>query len=121
MITETELRRIEPDITIFGISGRLSLGNSLITVENSIRRLVEEGARKIVVDLSRLTAIDSSGIGLLVTCSGQMEQNGGRVRIAGAQGAVAKSLRMVHVDRIAALDEDVESSCRHFTADSAGV
>ena len=42
MITETKIRRIEPDITVVEITGRLSLGNSLISVESLIRRLVEE-------------------------------------------------------------------------------
>src|SRR5215472_11432341 len=89
MITETKLRRVEPDITVLEISGRLNLGNSLITVETSIQRLVEEGSRKLVIDVASLNAIDSSGIGLLVMCSGHIEQHGGRMRIAGAQGAVA--------------------------------
>lgn len=115
-ITETKLRRVEPDITILEISGRLSLDNSLIAVETSIRRLVEEGARKLVIDLAGLNAIDSSGIGLLVTSSGHIEQNGGRMRIAGAHGAVGKALGMAHVDRLATLDADVETSCRHFAA-----
>lgn len=119
MITETKLRRVEPDIMVFTISGRLSLGNSLISVENSMQQMVHAGARKIVVDLAGLTAIDSSGIGLLVTSSGHIEQNGGRMRIAGAQGAVAKALGLVHIDRITPVDADVEASCRHFAADGA--
>ena len=121
MITETKIRRVEPDIMVLEISGRLNLGNSLIAVETSIRRLVEEGARKIVIDLANLNAIDSSGIGVLVTSSGHIEQNGGQMRIAGARGAVAKALEMVHLDRIAPLDADVETSCRHFAANSASV
>src|SRR5690348_3662657 len=120
MITETKTRQVAPDITVFEISGRLNLGNSLITVENSIRRLIEEGTRKLVVDLAGLSAIDSSGIGLLVTSAGQMEQRGGRMRVAAAQGAVAKSLELVHLNRIAPLDADVESACRQLAADAAG-
>ena len=121
MITETKMRRVEPDITVLEISGRLNLGNSLITIETSIRRLVEEGDRKIVIDLANLNAIDSSGIGVLVTSSGQIEQSGGQMRIAGAQGAVAKALCMVHVDRIAPLDADVETACQNFKANKASV
>ena len=119
MITETKIRRIEPDITVVEITGRLSLGNSLISVESLIRRLVEEGAQKVVIDLVGLNSIDSSGIGLLVTCSGDMEQRGGQIRIAGPQGTVARALELVHVDRITAVDADVESACRHLGADSA--
>ena len=119
MITETNTRRIEPGITIFSISGRLTLGNALMTAENDLRRLVQEGARKVIVDLTGLISIDSSGIGMLVSCFGHMEQQGGRMRIAGVQEAVSKILNMVHIDRIVPVDADVESSSRHLTADAA--
>ena len=39
MITETKTRRVEPDITVFEISGRLNLGNSLISVETAIKSI----------------------------------------------------------------------------------
>ena len=42
MITESKTRRIEPDITVVEISGRLNLGNSLMSIETSIRRLIDE-------------------------------------------------------------------------------
>jgi len=120
MLTETNTRQIDPDITVFAISGRLNLGNSLITVENSIRLLVEAGARKLVIDLSGLTFIDSSGIGMLVTCCGHIEQHGGRMRVAGAQGGVLRALELVHLSRLAPLDADVESSSLHLKAEGAG-
>ncbi len=119
MITETKTRQVEPGIIIFEISGRLSLGNSLLSVENSIKRLIDEGARKLVFDLTGLNAIDSSGIGLLVTSAGHMEQCGGSVRVACAHGTVGKALELVHLNRIAPLDADVESACRLLAADSA--
>ena len=119
MVTESKTRFVEPDITVIEISGRLSLGNALLAIENSINRLIEQGARKLAVDISGLHAIDSSGVGLLVSCSGQMERKGGQLRIAGAQGPVAKTLDMVHLSRIAPLDADVESCCRHLSADGA--
>lgn len=119
MITETKTRRVEPGITIFEISGRLNLGNSLMSVENSIKRLIDEGERKLVLDLTGLNAIDSSGIGLLVTSASHMEQSGGHIRVAGANGAVEKALALVHLDRLAPLDPDVPSACRHLNADGA--
>jgi anti-sigma B factor antagonist len=121
MITESKTRRIEPDITVVEISGRLNLGNSLMSIETSIRRLIDEGARKLIIDLTGLDSIDSSGIGMMVSCSGLIEQSGGRMRIAGARGSVAKSFDLVHLNRIAALDPDVESAGRHLTEDAATV
>jgi len=119
MITETKTRTVDPDITVLEISGRLSMGNALQSIETSIRRLISEGVGKLVVDLSSLNYIDSSGIGLLVSCSGHIEQKGGHLRIAGAQSTVARALGVAHVDRIAPVDADVESACRHLAADGA--
>jgi anti-sigma B factor antagonist len=119
MTTETRTLHVAPDITVLEISGRLNIGNSLISIEAFISRIIDQGVRKLVVDLTNLTYIDSSGIGMLVTSSGRLEQSGGRMRVAGARGSVARALELVHLDRIAPLDEDVESACRRLTADSA--
>jgi anti-anti-sigma factor len=116
VITETKTRRLEPDLTVVEISGRLNLGNSLLSLETSLQRLIQEGARKLVIDLTGLSYIDSAGIGVLAACSGQMEQSGGKVRIAGAHGLVAKTLALVHLDRIAPLDADLETARRHLQA-----
>ena len=80
-----------------------------------------KGARKLVIDVTGLKYIDSSGIGMLVSSNGFMEQSGGRMRIAGAQGAVAKAFEVVHVSRIVPLDADLESACRNLAAGSAAV
>ena len=39
MVTDTKTRQVEPDITVVEISGRLGLGNTLYSIESSIRKL----------------------------------------------------------------------------------
>ena len=114
MITETKTRKLDGGVTVVEISGRLNLGNSLISIEAAIKRLIEQGARKLIVDLSDVNYIDSSGIGMLVACAGQMEQSRGRMRIAGAAGAVAKAFQIVHMERITPLDKNVQASAAAF-------
>jgi anti-sigma B factor antagonist len=119
LITGTKTHRVEPDITVFEISGRLNLGNLLQSVENSLQSLINSGVRKLVVDLTGLTSIDSSGIGMLISCSGQMDQLGGQMRLAGAQSAVASVFEMVHMARILPLDPDLASACGSFSNGAA--
>jgi len=119
MVTESKISKIEPDITLVEISGRLALGNVLVSLEYSMRRLIEEGARKVIVDVSGLDNIDSAGIGVLVGCNGLMDQNGGKLRVVGARGAVAKAFEIVHMDRITALDPDRETAVGHLAATGA--
>jgi anti-sigma B factor antagonist len=115
LITETKTRRVEPDITVFEISGRLNLGNLLLSVESAIRAIVDGGARKLVIDLTGLNSIDSSGIGTLVNCGGQVDHLGGQMRLAGAHGSVAKVFETIHIDRIIPLDADVALACEHIS------
>jgi len=87
------------------------MGSTLQAAERSIRHLIADGIRKLVLDLTTLNYIDSSGIGVLISSNGQMEQAGGVIRIGGAQGAVAQVFRLIHMDRIMPLDDSVESAC----------
>ena len=114
-------RVVEPAVTVVEISGRLHLGNTLSDIEAGIKRLIAEGCRKMVIDLSELGFIDSAGIGMLISCSGGMEQAGGVLRIAGAHGPVAKAFEVVHMSRIVALDDSVDAACLTFSrASGAG-
>jgi len=94
------------------ISGRLHLGNSLSSIEASIKGLIGEGNRKMIVDLATLQFIDSAGVGMLISCGGEMDHVNGVFRVAGAHGPVAKIFDTVHMGRIVELDKDVETSCR---------
>lgn len=42
MITEYQIREIEPDIHVIDISGRLNLGNTLQALESSILGLIAQ-------------------------------------------------------------------------------
>jgi anti-sigma B factor antagonist len=112
MTNTLNTRLIEPATTVVEITGRLHLGNSLSYAETSIKRLIADGSRKLVIDLTGLDFIDSAGVGMLISCSGEMEQAGGVLRVAGAHGPIAKTFEVVHMGRIVGLDPDVETSCR---------
>ena len=111
MITESGTRKWG-DVDIVDISGRLNFGNALAEIESSILKLIDEGSRRLVINVPGLTAIDSAGIGMLMGCSAKMQQKQGKLRIAGARGGVARTFETMHMDRVAALDADVDAACR---------
>lgn len=104
------------DVTVVEMSGRLSLGNSLTYAENAINRLIDGGTRKLVIDLTQLNHIDSSGLGMLIFCGGRMEQSGGQMRVAGANETVTRVFEIAHANRVLQLDTDLESACRNLSA-----
>ena len=110
----SKVSKVDPDVTVVELTGHMNLGNELMTLEAAIKRMIEEGARKLVIDVARLDYIDSAGIGMLVGCNGQMDRAGGKMRVAGAHGTVAKAFEVVHMDRITSLDADMDSALRNL-------
>lgn len=117
-MVETKISQVG-DVTVVEMVGRLLLGNALGYAENTVNRLIDGGRRKLVLDLAGLDYIDSSGLGMLIFCSGRMEQVGGCMRIAGAAPSVAKVFEIAHADRVLQFDPDLETSCRNLANQSA--
>src|SRR5262245_48725921 len=111
MILVVKTRRVEPDVHVVELIGSLRIGHSLSFVETDIRRLIKEGARKVIIDVSRLEYNDSAGMGVFIGVNGEMEQAGGQLRVAGANGMVAKSFSIAHIDRVIPMDASVEAAC----------
>jgi anti-anti-sigma factor len=116
MISQFTFRQIEPDITVVELTGHLHAGNALLSVETALNKLIEVGPKKIVVDLSGLHLIDSSGIGVLVVSSASVRKLGGSFRMAGANGPVANVLEMIGLSQVIPMDPDLDTSVRHLTA-----
>ena len=114
MILNFVPRQIEPDITVIEFSGQLTLGNRLIDAEHEIKGQVQRGVKKLVLDLTGLTFLDSSGVGVLAVCAGAMTKSGGRMLITGASGKVKEVLELTRLDRVIGLYPDLASACTAF-------
>src|SRR5258707_4695554 len=55
------------DITVLDMDGKITIGEGSIALRSAIRRLLEEGQKKILLNLAGVGYIDSSGIGELVS------------------------------------------------------
>jgi anti-sigma B factor antagonist len=113
-MSEPLTKTIEPDITVLPIKGRLNLGTNLTFLEIEIRKLIEGGTKKLILDISELTYIDSAGIGMVMNMWGKANQGGGKLSIAGAKGPVAESFGIVHLDRVVSLYPDVDAAAAGF-------
>lgn len=111
MVVNYNIRHQEPGLTIMDFTGQLTLGNALQGVEHAIKGLIEQGSRKLVLDLTELHFLDSAGVGLLAVSAGAMEKVGGRILIAGAHGRVEEVLVLTHLHRIIGMYPDLAAAC----------
>lgn len=119
MMLETDLFRVEPDITVLACAGKFTMGTRLKETELLSDSLIVEGTRKLVLDLTHTDMVDSAGLGVIMHMSASLEQVGGKFRICGANERVLHLLSTTHTDALLPHDEDLESSVRKLAGETA--
>lgn len=69
------------DVTILDMNGSVRMGEGAISLRNSIRGLVEDGKKKILLNLGGVKNIDSSGIGELIANYTTVSRDGGQLKL----------------------------------------
>jgi anti-sigma B factor antagonist len=69
------------DVTILDMSGKVTIGDGSVALHNAIRRLLQEGKKKILLNLAGVGYIDSSGLGQLVSSYMSAGKEGGQLKL----------------------------------------
>lgn len=79
------VERTAGDVTILDLSGRLVLGDGDEALRDTVNRLVEQGCRKVVLNMLEVTYLDSAGLGTLVSKYITVHNRGGQLRVCNLQ------------------------------------
>jgi anti-sigma B factor antagonist len=69
------------DVTVLDMSGKITIGEGSVALRTAIRRLLEEGKKRILLNLAGVSYIDSSGIGELVSSYTAISNAGGQLKL----------------------------------------
>jgi anti-sigma B factor antagonist len=69
------------DVTVLDMDGKVTIGEGSVALRSAIRRLLEEGKKKILLNLAGVGYIDSSGIGELVSSYTAIGKEGGQLKL----------------------------------------
>lgn len=111
MPLDIERKTVDSGIVVVALQGRLLLGEPSIRVDRLLSDLVHEGVRKLVLDLTYLSHIDSAGIGAVAKGAAIMKQAGGRLHLAAAMPRVASAFAIAKLDKVFPMYPDQDSAC----------
>ena len=111
---EIQTKHLQPDIVVLEVAGRITIGRDSKHLEWAVDSLVREQRKKIIVDLTGVTYIDSTGIGIIMMSAGQVKEAGGELRVAGATGHVEQVLKMTNVHHVLGLHPTTEAAAARF-------
>ena len=106
--------RVVGDLSVIDVAGRITLGEGASALRENIRGLVGKGNKKILLNLSDVSYIDSSGIGELVSGFTTVTNQGGVLKLLGLTKRVKDLLQITKLYTVFEVFDDEAAAVRSF-------
>ncbi len=112
---KTELStRTTADVSMVDVAGRITVGEGSVLLRDMVRQLLDQGARKILLNLHEVGYIDSSGMGELVRTYTSVRGQGGQMKLVNPSKRVSDLLRITHLSAVFDIQADEASAIHSF-------
>ena len=108
--------RTKDDVAIIIIEGKLSGFEGKGKIQDKIRDLIDNKINKIVIDLSKVSWIDSTGLGELIASLSSVKKDGGNLVLSNIQSPVQSLLKMTNLAQIFDTYESVDQAITEISA-----
>jgi anti-sigma B factor antagonist len=101
-------------VTIVDLSGKITLGEGGMTLREEVRKLLDKGSKKIVLNLGEVNYIDSSGLGELVSAYTAVKNAGGELKLLNLTSKVRDLLVITKLVTVFDVKDDEASAVSSF-------
>ena len=108
--------RKKGDVVIVDFQGRLAVGVGDEILPRLVEQLLNEGNKKILLNLSEMDYIDSNGLGELVQSLKTSKRFGASLRLLKPQDRVRKTLRLTNLLPMFSVYDSESEAIRSFSA-----
>ena len=112
--------RENADATILDMSGRISLGDALAELRDSIREALAGDQKNILLNLAEVSHIDSSGLGQLIGSYATVTNRGGQMKLLNLQKRVHDLLQITKLVTVFETYTNEEAALKSFAKKEEG-
>ncbi|MHB8755903.1 MAG: STAS domain-containing protein [Candidatus Acidiferrales bacterium] len=102
------------DVTIVDLDGQIVIGLDNDSLHERLEELARRGACKVLVNLTNVTQLDSSGISSIVRAFISMQHSGGSFKILHPGGHVREVLEVTHLTNAIPTFDDEAAAMASF-------
>jgi len=99
---------------VLDLKGKLTGGPLLERLNHTLDNFLEQGKKNFVIDLSRVTSVNSSGIGILICSYSKVKNNGGTLKLAKVTHKIQHILSMTKLNLIFENYNSIEEAIKSF-------
>lgn len=107
--------RIEGEVAILSLDGRLTIGEGDVQLRQDVEDLLGEGRNKLLIDVSGVRAMDSSGVGELMRARANTENAGGTIKLLHVEDKVADVLQVTQLIGVFETFDNEETALLSFS------
>lgn len=104
------------NIPILRLEGKI-IGEAVPTLENEMKRQINESSGRLILDLSDVPLMDSSALGMIVSTLQKLKKENGRLVLLNPQEPVSNVLSITRLDSIFEIYQDEKGAIESFSND----
>jgi anti-sigma B factor antagonist len=101
-------------VTVLDLNGRITLGEGSVQLRDAIRDLIGKGQKSILLNLSEVNYIDSSGLGELVSAYTTARNQGAALKLLGLSKKVNDLLQLTKLYTVFDIYDDEASAIASY-------
>jgi anti-sigma B factor antagonist len=102
-------------VSVLRFKTNTELTHSAHELEELRKEVLEQSDTKVIIDLSRVTRIDSAGLGQLMSCYSHLIKNRGALKVLNPKPEIRKMLDMTGLSTIIPTFQDEQEAVGSFT------
>ncbi len=102
------------DVHILDCVGKITLGEGTMAIRNTVREVLKNGGKKIVLNLADVNYIDSSGIGELVSTFTTVTNQGGQLKLLKLTKKIQELLAITKLLTVFQVYNDEQEAVKSF-------
>lgn len=102
------------DVSVLKLRGAFRLGPAVESFRGAVDQALRDGGSKIIINLTEVNSMDSSGIGALVRSQTSAKQQGGAVKLVNPSKLVVQTLKFVGLLTVFEVHPDDDTAVGSF-------
>jgi anti-sigma B factor antagonist len=116
MDVSIETRPADRNVVVLDVAGRLAAGETGMLFREVFQRCLGGGTERFLVNLEKVSYIDSSGLGELITSHTSLRNRGGAVKLLKPSKRIRDLLQMTKLLHIFEIFDDEVTAVQSFPA-----
>jgi anti-anti-sigma factor len=106
--------RVTGTVTIIEVNGNLTIGRSEESLREAVLQLIAEERRFVLLNLTDVPTIDSSGIGAVIKCFTSLNDCGGKLKVLKPSRMVRQLFTITGLMSVVEVHDDEGSALASF-------